>query len=146
LGEAPAAGDDLFSDRAAPRPPPTHDHADEDHKHNGADHGGDDRADVEHPVHRVIASNLTDNPSAQKGANEPEQDVPDHAQTFVALNEQAGEPAGDCSYHDPCKPFHDLYLLVVPPGPGNFATPDDCGQPADQYAQAASLKSLSAAM
>src|SRR6187397_2965644 len=89
------------SDGAAPGATATHDHAAKQHEHDCADDRGDDGADVEDTIHRVVPGNQTDDVAGKQRAHETEHDVADDAESLVTLDEQAGKPAGDRSYDEP---------------------------------------------
>ena len=100
------------SNRATASALAAHDHAAEKHQHDRANDCRENRADVEHAVHWVVAGQQTDNKSARDRTDQTEDDVPDHTQALIALDEQAGEPTGDGAHDDPRKPFHGPYLLT----------------------------------
>src|SRR3954451_22453034 len=90
-----------WSDGAATGPAAAGDHVhDDDHDHR-ADDGGDDRADVERSVDDVLVEEGAGEEATDDRADDAEHDMTDDPESFVALDEEAGQVAGNRAEDDP---------------------------------------------
>jgi hypothetical protein len=97
------------SDRPATGSRSAADRVDDDDHQDRADHGHDDRAEVERPVDRVVLKSRLARKPPTRAPTMPSTIWPMTPRPSSPLHEEAGEVAGDRAEHDPGDDAHEVW-------------------------------------